>query len=424
MSNNIIPGKLGLYTTFRLGWRNLARNRKRTWITASTVAITVLFLQFTYSMLIGIEKQSYDNLINYQTAHAKLFASGYFDIRDELPLDYTLTDIAGLQEEIASIPGITASTPRLTFSAQVSNGVDQIPCLGVGIQVSGADTDVFLLPQAVVDGEFLQPGEEGILMGSGLAQLFEASVGDWLTILAKTQAGAYEAIDMPIVGLVGTGNPLVDQGSFLLPLETARYMLDMEGAATELAIRFNAASRETRTLRSLKEVIEANTNIDVKGWQDVEEDFMAFARMKRMGSIIMLSIFIILAVVGITNTILMAAYERTREIGMLMALGLRGNGIRRMFLIEGGLSGLVGGALGSIVAFGFILYFAIEGLDLKAMYGDLDLGYPVSDMMYFDLDFVAITVIWLATGVLAAIASYIPAARASRQDPVEALRYV
>ena len=424
MTPEIIPGKLGPWTTFRIAWRNLARNRKRTWITATTVALAVLLLQFTIAMFIGLERQSYENLINYQTGHAKLYAEGYFDERDEFPLDYALSDLEGLQSVVRSVPGVAASTPRLTFSAQISNGVDQIPCLGIGIQVSGSDTDVFLIPQAVVDGEYLKPDEEGLLLGSGLAEMFNVSTGDWLTVLAKTQAGAYEAIDLPITGLVGTGNPLIDQGSILLPLETARYMLDMEEAATELAIRFSVTASENRTLTSLRETIEQTANVEVKGWRDVEEDFLAFAQMKRMGSIIMLGIFVILAVVGIANTILMAAYERTREIGMMMALGLRGGGIRRLFLIEGALAGLVGGAIGSLCALVFILYFVVYGWDLTAMYGDMDIGYPVKDILYFDLNLGTMFVTWLLAGVLAAVASYLPAARASRQDPVEALHYV
>jgi putative ABC transport system permease protein len=424
MTPETIPGTLRPWATLRLAWRNLRRNRRRTWITATTVGVAVLLMQAAMSLLIGIEQQSFDNLINYQTGHAKLYAAGYFEIRDEMSLEHALADLGGLQETISSVDGVAATTPRIVFSAQLSNGVDQIGCLGVGIDVTGSDTDVFRIPQTVVAGRYLQPSEDGLLLGSGLAELFDASTGEWLTVLAKTQAGAYEAMDLEIVGVVGTGNPLIDQNSFLLSLETARYMLDMEGGATELAVRFATTANESSTLQRLQEAFAASEQVEVKGWQDMEEDFMSLVKLKRVGQGIFLAIFVVLAVVGITNTILMAAFERTTEIGMMMAMGLRSAGIRRLFLAEGALTGLIGAAVGSVVGVAIITYFAVQGIDISAMYGDMDIGYPVKDTIYPGMNVSVIVGSWLLTGVLAAIASFYPAARASRMHPVEALRHV
>jgi ABC-type lipoprotein release transport system permease subunit len=128
--------------------------------------------------------------------------------------------------------------------------------------------------------------------------------------------------------------------------------------------------------------------------------------------------------VGITNTILMAAYERTREIGMLMAMGLRGKGIRQLFLTEGALIGLLGGAVGSLLAVGLIAWLATVGINFNALYGDIDIGYPVQGSIYPAMSVAFIMVGWLLTGVLAALASLYPAARASHSHPVEALRHV
>jgi putative ABC transport system permease protein len=424
MTPETIPGTLGPWATLRLGWRNLRRNRRRTWITATTVALAVLLVQAAMSLLIGIEQQSFNNLINYQTGHAKLYAAGYFENRDELPLEHALTDLSALEETVLSVGGVAAATPRIVFSAQLSNGVDQIACLGVGIDVTGSDTDVFRIPQTVVEGQYLRPSEEGLLLGSGLAELFGVSLGDWLTVLAKTQAGAYEAIDLEIVGVVGTGNPLIDQNSFLLPLEMARYILDMESGATELALRFATTANESATLQRLQGTFAESQEVEVKGWRDMEEDFMSLVKLKRVGQGIFLAIFVVLAVVGITNTILMAAFERTTEIGMMMAMGLRNAGIRRLFLAEGALTGLIGAAVGSVVGVAIIAYFAVQGIDISAMYGDMDIGYPVKDTIYPGMNVAVIVGSWLLTGVLAAIASLYPAARASRMQPVEALRHV
>jgi putative ABC transport system permease protein len=372
----------------------------------------------------GLERQSFDNLIKYQTAHAKLYAEGYFSKREDFPLEYSLASPDNLQEKIEQVDGVAATTPRLVFQAQLSNGYDQIPCLGTGIQVVGSDSDVFRIPQSVVRGDYLQPGDESMLLGSALAELLGVEEGDWLTVLTKTKAGAYEAMDLPVSGLVGTGNPLIDQNSFLIPLETARTILDMEEEATEVAIRFAGTSSERSVLRRLKEATDDVNGVDIRGWREVEEDFMALVQTKRAGQSVFLGIFAILAIVGITNTILMSSFERTREIGMLMAMGLRGGGIRRLFVTEGALIGLLGGGVGTLLAVVLTAYFATNGIDFTALYGDVDIGYPVRELVYPVLSPIIIISVWLLTGILSAMASYFPAFRASRQTPMEALRYV
>ncbi len=419
-----IPGVLSFAMLFKLAWRNLARNKKRTWISAITVAFAVFLLQMSYAMLVGLEDQSFDNLINYQTAHAKLYADGYFEEREDFSLDFALKNPEAVQEQLRNVAGIAGASPRISFSAQLSNGSDLISCFGLGIKVTDGDNTVFKMDDAIVEGTYLMPGEEGLLLGSGLADFFEVEIGDWLTVLAKTKNGAYEALDLPVVGLIGTGNPMIDQNTFLIPLETARYMLDMDAAATEIAIRFAQSAGESATLQRVRSAVAAVNAVEVKSWQEVEEDFMALVETKRMSSTIMLGLFVLIAVVGITNTILMAAFERTREIGTLMAMGLRGKGIRQLFMTEGALMGLLGGAVGTLLALLVIGYFSVNGIDLAAMYGDIDTGYPIRDIFYMKLAPGFFIPAWLATGLLAALASFYPAARASRQEPAEALRYV
>jgi ABC-type lipoprotein release transport system permease subunit len=146
--------------------------------------------------------------------------------------------------------------------------------------------------------------------------------------------------------------------------------------------------------------------------------------MKRSGQGVMLGIMLLMAVVGITNTILMATYERTREIGMLMAMGMRRQGIRRLFMAEGAVNGLLGGAIGTLLGLIPIIWLATTGWDLTATYGDMDIGYPVRGVIYPAVNILMIVLIWFFTGLMAILAAWYPAARASRLNAVEALRHV
>jgi ABC-type lipoprotein release transport system permease subunit len=417
-------GGLAVRLTLRLAWRNLRRNRRRTWITATTVALAVMLLQLEVSTIIGIERQSMDNLISYQTGHAKVFAAGYFPERDELPLDRTVTDAANLVRRLEAIPGVSAAAPRIVFAAQLSDGRDQVPCTGIGIDLEGGETDVFRLPQAVTAGTFLMSGEPGLLVGSGLAELFGVRPGSWLTVVAKTRPGAYEALELPVVGLVGTGNPDIDRSTFFVPLATASRMLAMNGGATEIAVRFGPAAGEAVTLARIRSTLAAERGLEVLGWRDLERDYLAMATAERISNGIFLGIFVVLAVVGVANTVMLAVFERTREIGMLMALGLRGSGVRRIFVAEGAMLGLLGAAIGTALAVGLMIPYSAYGLNLTALYGEIDLGYPVKDRLYGAIDGTALGVVWLLTAVLSGFASFYPAMRASRQRPAEALRHV
>jgi len=424
VSTEPVAAGLGARLTLRLAWRNLRRNRRRTWITATTVALAVLLLQLEVSTIVGIERQSMDNLISYQTGHAKVFAAGYFAERDELPLDRALTDAARLVRRLEAIPGVAAATPRVVFAAQLSDGRDQVPCTGIGIDLEGGETGVFRIPEAVTAGTFLTGEEPGLLLGSGLAELFGVRSGGWLTVVAKTRPGAYEALELRVVGLVGTGNPEIDRNSFFVQLATARRMLAMDGGATEIAVRFGPAAGEAATLARMRSALAAEPGLEVLGWRDLEQDYLAMATAERINNGIFLGIFVVLGVVGVANTVMLAVFERTREIGMLMALGLRGAGVRRIFVAEGAMLGLLGAAIGTLLAVGLMIPYAAYGLNLTALYGDVDLGYPVKDRLYGAIDGTALGVVWLLTALLSALASFYPAMRASRQRPAEALRHV
>lgn len=421
----LVAGKPGLGLLFRLAVRNLLRHRRRTVLTMITVAFAVLFLNVWDAMLRGLERQSYDNLIQYQTAHAKVFEEGWLELRDELPLDRSLENPGSLLERVRAVPGVAAAVPRIAFQAHLSDGRDQIPVQGLAIETAGSDSDVFRIPDAVVAGSYLPPDGSGILLGSGLARVFNVAPGDWMTVLVRTRTGVWEAQELEVTGVVTTGNPSIDQNSFLMGLEPARAMLDMQGRATELAVRFEGTLGERRVLSRLEETFGAEPGLDVAGWREQEAEFIALTEGKRGGGMVAMAVFILVAMVGVANTMLLAAFERTQEVGMLLAMGMRKASIRRLFLIEGGLAGFGAGALGTVLALVPILYFASKGIDFTAMFSDeVDIGYPVAGRVFWAVSPVTFAVAWVGTAVLAAGATLYAAARASHMKPAEALRHV
>jgi putative ABC transport system permease protein len=320
---------------------------------------------------------------------------------------------------------VAAAVPRIAFQANLSDGQDQIPVMGIGIETAGSDSDVFRVSDAVVAGSYLPADGSGLLLGSGLARVFDVGPGDYLTVLVRTRTGVWEAQELAITGIVTTGNPAIDQNSFLMGLEQVRSMLDMQHRATEVAIRFAATARERTVLARLDREFPAGDSLEVAGWREQEAEFIALTEGKRGGGVVAMMIFLVVAMVGVANTMLLAAFERTQEIGMLLAMGIRRASLRRMFVLEGALAGLGAGAIGTVLALIPILYFVNHGIDFTFMFSqDMDIGYPVAGRVFWSFTPWAILVFWVGTGLLAAGATLYAAARASRLNPAEALRRV
>ncbi len=158
------------------------------------------------------------------------------------------------------------------------------------------------------------------------------------------------------------------------------------------------------------------------GWRYLAADFLKAFAIDKIGTAIMLSLIVIITAVGITNTMVMVTFERTREIGTLMALGMRRFRVLRVFLWEGALLGAAGSLAGCVWGGLLTWYYEIHGISMKALYGNMKTPYPINDYMYSKLSLRSIGYILMFGVIISILASGLPALRASRQNPAEALR--
>ncbi len=405
----------------KLAYRNVMRNRRRSIITFIAIACGLGAMVIGQGVLIGIGEQSERNLMDNETAHIKVFAPGYLDNKESEPLDYSIEDPDRIVSELRKLPLVEGASERVAFPIMLNDGVNDLPCLAVGIDPE-SDANVFKISGAITDGNYLSGGDDGMLIGSGLAKIFEVGVGDYLTIITRTLYDAIEARDLRIEGIVDTGNPNIDRNTVYVPIGLARDSLEMDRKATEIAIRIKNLRHISQAEKGIKGVLSENgIKADVSTWDKLAEDFLKLHRMKKSGQGIIMAIIVVITAVGIANTMLMASFERTREIGALMALGMKPRRVLLLFLLEGAIIGGIGSLVGCLIGGAVTYYWEVYGIDLSS-YGDMDLGYPVKGVFYAALTFSSLVYTFIFGVFVSIIASLYPARRASRLEPTEALR--
>ena len=321
-----------------LAMKNLFRYTRRTMITSAAIAFGIMIFLLMDSLLGGIREDSERNLIWYETGSAAFFHPEYWEDHALMPVDRPVEDPESLilQMEEAGIPAVS----RIEFAADMIVYQDPFPEYGnVQVKAIGIDPErddrVFRLKQTVVDGRYLKPDEEGVLIGEWLARDLGAEVGFPLTLVTRTMDGYFQTLDLEIVGILLSDNPVVNRYGLYIPLDTVRYALDMNGYATGVYTSLPRGKGEAGGVARMKETADP-LGLEVLDWRVMGKDFIALAEAKSQGSSTILFLVFLIAAVGISNTILMSIMERVRELGMMRALGMKNTQIRRMFLMESG----------------------------------------------------------------------------------------
>ena len=421
-----------------LAWKNLFRHSRRTLITAAAIAVGLSVYIFMDSWLLGAEQESERNLIIYETASAQIMTPEYFrEGRDNLSLSNTLKD----PEQIINAVRKTgyAAAPRVLFSGELIVYRDPFPEDGsIGVRVEGIDPEVtknvFDIHRVITKGRYLEQDEDAVLIGAGLAEKLGAEVGYPMLIKTKTKTGYFQTINVKIAGIFNSPNPVANRTTVYMPLDAVDYYLELNGEVTSVLLRFpfreNIDSALAAVQNSLEEaglsksggVPRAGSPV-VKDWKSLAPDYVAIAEAKRSGSGVMLLLVFVIAAVGITNTMLMAIYERIREIGMMRALGMTDKQVRRAFLLEAGGIGLFGSAVGIIFGAGITVYMVYRGIDISFMLETMDIGYRISGMTYGAWHPAAFVGAFLSGIVLSIITAYIPTHRALKWEITSCLRH-
>ncbi|UCD04868.1 MAG: ABC transporter permease [candidate division WOR-3 bacterium] len=403
-----------------IAWRNVFRHTRRTIITAAAISVGLSSMIFMNTMMNGADKMASRNIIDFETSHMEIFAEGYYREEGVFPLDTIVENVAFVVDEVTKIAGVKEITRRVKFQASISDGIDELPVLGMGVDIEN-DNRIFRIRESVVAGTYLQ-GEGDVLIGENLASDMALDVGSYITIITKDRNGTYNAYDLTVTGIINTGHPLFDRNMAIIPITQAQDLLALGPGVTEICV---LASDENR-LEPLKARISQaiGNDYEVLTWKEMNAAIFEISGFKRAGQFMIALVVVIIAAVGIVNTMLMAVMERIPEIGTLKAMGFSNTGIVKMFIYEGGIIGIFGSLLGCLFGLLVSMYLVHVGLDFSSVFENMDIVYPMKFIIKGEIDYLNLLFVFLFGVFVSVVVSLWPVRRATRLEAVDALRHV
>jgi ABC-type lipoprotein release transport system permease subunit len=399
--------------TFKMAFRDLGRNKRRSFFSALAVGIGLGLLLLMSSFIEGEMDNAINSAIRLQSGHIQLRAASYDENRSSLKWEDLVENPDQVAAQAAALDQVKAATPRLYASGFLSTGNESTGVQIIGIDPASAANDPYR--EGVIGGSYLTADDhEGLLIGKPAAEKLNLNTGDKVSLSVNTANGNVDEQTFTIRGIYSTGTYGFDNATIFLPIAKAQAITQTENHASTIFIVLKDTSYTEAVVAAL-----AGTNLQIKTWRDLNPLVIDFETMSQ--SYISLFYMIVLAITAsvIINTLIMSVYERTREIGILSAIGMKGRRIMGLFLAESTLLAIGGVIIGLILGIPATIYFNRIGFNI----GNMQLtGFMVADVLYTKLTMNNVISLSIMTLVITILAGLYPAVMASRLEPVAALR--
>jgi len=389
--------------SIKLGFKNLTRQKRRNIITALVIAFAFFAYLFMDSMMNGMEEMSFENIRNLETGNIQIVHTDYWEEREELPLENLIYLDQDVEESLENIDGLSRVSPELRFIANLNNGIDELPVMGLGIDPARYQ-QVFTTQKYLVAGSMFTLGENKAVIGEKLAQLMDLKINDYIILLVRTKDDTFNTIDVEIAGILHTPHPMVNAGTVFVPLDIAQQALNVENSVSLIAVK-----------------VKPDLNLKAYSWRESAETVIALSTAKKAGIGLILSVVLLIGIVGIINNVVLSALERTEEIGMMKALGMREMEIVSVFMVEATGIGIIGSLIGCLLGAVGVGWLVKYGFDISYAGDMTTYGIPVLNKIYGVWNFSTFGFLFVLGIVVALLSSIAPALWAARKDPVKAI---
>jgi putative ABC transport system permease protein len=398
----------------RLAMRNVFRARARSAITIGALFFGVAMSNVLSGFVMGVGESLVSETIESRVGAIQVHRAGYFQKRDRQPLAFNLEQGGALEAKLRAAPHVTSVTPRLTFQGLLTNGSRGTVAVITAVEPA---TVTAVLPKVnlYLEGAPLAPDDRnGAHVGAELSRALDLKRGVPLMLQAQGLGGRDNALDLEPRGTLVGQNPMESKRAATVPLGFAQRLLGMEGKVTEYVVAVDDVRALDETAAALRSAL--GLGYEVQTWEELRPALRDMRLVQRaiLGGVSF--VFLIIALFGVANTLLMSVLERTREIGTLLAVGMTRARVAQLFVLEALLQAVLGAAAGLVVAV-VVISLARSAGGFTISMGD---GQGFTRVMPALQPVVPVIVV-VTTCVGSMLAALSPALRAARMRPVEAL---
>jgi putative ABC transport system permease protein len=361
----------------------------------------------------GLTENIIVSAIEGTVGHVMARPKGYPTMPGQHPVD----DLLALPESARALldQKTVAWTERTYFAPIAAMGSESLRAIAIGFDPA-RDEAVFPRTHWQIEGVVPESGY-AVAVSHRVAGLLGLEIGSRLILQVRTHPGALNALEVDVAGIVRTGNTMLDAFGIFVPRPLARELIASDlpsHVSVELSDRRDAAGFAAQ----LTKVLPA----DIVTWEDETRELIAVQDIRRRALDLVMFILMALSAFGIANTILMAAYERVREIGTLRSMGMTESGVVRLFMLEGALIGVIGALIGALWGGGLVAHWARHPIDFSEAMAKTGEGFSLNAFVYTRFDPAVVAATILLGIVVAIVASIYPARVASRMSPADAVR--
>jgi len=404
----------------KMAFRNIFRHKIRTVLTMVTVFFGILISILGVSINNGMTRYAITQFIKTDIGVFKVYKDGFYEEKNDLdPLKFTLSNSEKIEKKIKEVFYDANIETRLYFNGSMTDGENDFPTRIIGINPK-EEHNIFLRKDSVIKGEYLNVGDrESILIGEKNAQMLDFKIGDYITLMTRDANKSMNAYDVMVKGIFKTGNNMVDNNQVFIDFEFAKEFTSAN-SGNEIVVSISITARDI-IKDDIKRLQDNLKNARVVPWYEEIEDFLKTMELDEKSSRVMMAIILLMAGFGITNTLIMAVYERKQEIGILYAMGFDRKKIITLFTLEGGFIGVLAAILAGVFGAALVIYGSKYGLNIPAGQESME-SIPVGSRIYTYMEPIKMFYYLLSGVIVACLASLYPAWFATRLNPVEIMR--
>ena len=397
---------------FKMALRDLGRNRRRSFFSSLALALGLALLLLMAAFIHGEMTSAVESTIKLQSGHLQVRANSYDESKNSLKWEDLVADPDQITAKIAALAPVEVATPRLFASGIVSIGNESAGVRIFGIDPASAANAPYRA--GMLSGEFLTADDrQGVLIGQALADKMGLKTGDQINLSVNTSNGGVAQQLFTIRGIYSTQTNGFDSTTVFMPLAKAQTITQTENHASTIFILLKNVDQTAAVASALQ-----SSQYKVLTWQQMDELILQTEDLANSYIVIFYLIVLGVTATVIVNTLIMAVFERTREIGILSAIGMKSHRILAMFLAESTLLAIGGIIMGLILGGLVVAYFTRFGFYI----GNMGVtGILIGNTIYTDLTLKDTLTLTIVAFVITLLAGFYPAVMAARMEPVEAL---